>query len=285
MFAALVTAVVLAAAPQPPPWLTRALWDRESIPQASKVTWTERLPGFETSELEATLDGLVVDRLQLVRVDPKRFRFTVHNEPAQPLTVTEWQRALGAVAVVNGSYYLMDNTPETPLRTFGKRLGPAAYSSRHGAFVADARGAGVVDLAGKRVDDVIAAFPHAMVSYPLLLDESGVVRAQGNPTWLANRTFVGVDSDGKVLLGTTETGFFALRRFGQFLKRSPLRLRIALNLDGGPVACQAVNAGGFTRTLYGQWEANDSSGAVRVFWGYGDEQHWALPVVLAVLPR
>lgn len=285
MFVALVAATVLAAAPEQPRWLTRALWDRESIPQASTVTWTERLPGFETAELEASLDGLVVDRLQLVRVDPKRFRFAVHNEPTQPLTVTEWQRALGAVAVVNGSFYLTDNTPETPLRTHGQRLGPHSYASRHGAFVADSRGARVIDLAGKRVDDVIAAFPDAMVSYPLLLDERGVVRAQGNPTWLANRTFVAVDLDGKVLLGTTETGFFALRRFGQFLKQAPLRLRIALNLDGGPVACQAVNAGGFTRTLYGQWEANDSSGAVRVFWGYGEEQHWALPIVLAVLPR
>ena len=285
MLVALVAIATLAAAPEQPRWLTRALWDRESIPKASKVVWTERLPGFETGELEATLDELVVDRIQLVRVDPKRFRFAVHNAPAEPLTVDEWQRALGAVAVVNGSYYLMDNTPETPLRSSGRRLGPLAYASRHGAFVADSKGARVLDLAGKRVDEAIGAYPEAMVSYPLLLDEQGVVRAQGNPAWLANRTFVAVDQDGKVLLGTTETGFFALRRLGQFLKQGPLRLRIALNLDGGPVACQAVNAGGFTRTLYGQWEANDSSGAERVFWGFGEEQHWALPVVLAVMPR
>jgi hypothetical protein len=280
-----LTALLLFAAPTPPPWLTRALWDRETIPQASAVTWTERLPGFETAELEATLDGEVVDRFDLIRVDPKRFRFTVRNSPDEPLTVEAWQKKLGALAVVNGSFYLMDNTPETPLRSEGKRLGPASYGSKHGAFVAGPDGAAILDLKGKRVDEAISAFPNAMVSYPLLIDASGTVRAQGNPTWLANRTFVAVDLDGKILIGTTQTGFFALKRLGHFLKAAPLRIKTALNLDGGPVTCQAVNAGGFTRAFYGQWELNDSSGEVQVFWGYGEEQRWQLPVVLAVLPR
>ena len=284
MLAALAVVSAVALSQNPPPWLTRALWDRETVPTAGKVVWQERLPGFETAELDADLDGLRVDRLHLVRVDPRRYRFTVRNDPGAPATVEEWQERLGALAVVNGSFYLQDNTPETPLRSEGKRLGPTGYASRHGAFVAGA-GAAILDLAGRPLDPAIAAFPNAMVSYPLLVDTDGVVRAQGNPTWLANRTFVAIDHQGRVILGTTETGFFALRRFGRFLKAAPLGIKVALNLDGGPVACQVVAAGGFRKSIYGQWEANDSSGQVRVFWGYGPKQRWPLPVVLAVLPR
>ncbi|MBI3184719.1 MAG: phosphodiester glycosidase family protein [Myxococcales bacterium] len=276
--------LTLALSQVPPPWLTRALWDRESIPRAGEANWVQRLAGLETAELDAVLEGTVVDRLHLVRVDPRRFAFRVFHDAERPASVEGWLERLGAVAVVNGSFYLMDQTPETPVKAGGIRLGPSRYRSRHGAFVAgeDTR---IIDLRGREVDQALSDYSEAMVSYPLLIDRAGKVRASTNPTWLANRTFVATDAKGRVLLGTTETGFFALTRLGRFLRAAPLGLTAALNLDGGPVACQAVSAGEFRKVIYGQWETNDSTGEVRVFWGYGPPLRWPLPIALAVLPR
>jgi hypothetical protein len=268
-----------------PLWLTLSLADRETVPKATSPEWVRRVDGFETAEIDAVLNGIKVDHFHLIRADPAKVRFTVRNAPGGPMTADRWLDELHALAVVNGSFYKLDNTPETPVRSEGRNVGPAGWATRHGAFVAKDGFATILDLAGKSVDASISPFPNAMVSYPLLVDASGKVRAQGKPTWLANRTFVAVDSKGRILIGTTETGFFALTRLGKFLKAAPLDVKLALNLDGGPVACQAVRAGGYEKIFYGLWELNDSSGEETVYWGEGDRQKWQLPVVLAVLPQ
>jgi len=59
-----------------------------------------------------------------------------------------------------------------------------------------------------------------------------------------------VDDQGWVVIGTTAPAFF-----------SPLRLTVALNLDGGPVACQGIALGPVQLRQYGLWEiqAHDHS--------------------------
>src|SRR4029079_8672891 len=105
---------------------------------------------------------------------------------------------LSATAVVNGSYFLPDRTPQTPLRQDGRDVGPSVHSSRHGAFVADAeRGtATIVDLKGVELPFGLRPFPQAMVSYPLLLAPAGEHRVTTNTDGVASRTFVGVDAQG-----------------------------------------------------------------------------------------
>lgn len=278
-FVALVA--VLSAAP---PWQAIALSDPDTVPEPVAFAWTERLPGFETGVLPARLSGQIVDRIHFVRVDPARYSFEVRHDEVRPASIDAWQERLGALAVVNASFYRMDYSPETPMKAGGALLGPRWKKTRHGAFVARDGKADVVDLLGKDVQAEIAGYPDAAVSYPLLLDASGKVRAVRNPNWIASRTLVAVDAQGRILLGTTETGFFSLRRLGQFLKAAPLGLEVALNMDGGPPACMAVNAGGFKETLRGRWEGNDSSGTFQMFWG-AEEVDWPLPNVIAVVPR
>ena len=64
---------------------------------------------------------------------------------------------------------------------------------------------------------------------------------------LANRSFVAQDADGRILFGTTREAFFSLYRLASFLERSPLPATLALNFDGGPVACQGVAINAFRR--------------------------------------
>lgn len=279
--AAILTAGLCAA---PPPWLALALDDPDTVPAPVGPVWTERLPGFETGVLTARLAGQVVDRIHLVRVDPARYAFEARHDAARPASIDAWQERLGALAVVNASFYRMDYSPETPMKTAGAVLGPRWKKTRHGAFVAGEGTADVVDLLGKDVQAEIAPYDDAVVSYPLLLDAGGRVRAARNPNWIASRTVVAVDASGRVLLGTTETGFFSLQRLGAFLKASRLKVKVALNLDGGPPACMAVSAGGFKETVRGRWEGNDSTGSFQMFWGER-EVDWPLPNVIAVVAR
>jgi hypothetical protein len=68
-----------------------------------------------------------------------------------------------------------------------------------------------------------------------------------------------------------------------FLQQAPLGLRVALNLDGGPLACQGIQIGGFNRRVYGKWELQAQGSDLRLLtWPYGS---FAMPIVLSVLPK
>ena len=100
------------------------------------------------------------------------------------------------------------------------------------------------------------------MSYPLLLAADGSARVSADRRWLANRSFIGEDSAGRIVLGTTRDAFFSLESLARFLRAAPLDLRMALNLDGGPVACQYVALGSVRRSACGQWETSVRDGVV-----------------------
>jgi hypothetical protein len=123
-----------------------------------------------------------------------------------------------------------------------------------------------------------------MVSYPLLVGP-GQSRVQSDRRWLANRTFVGQDSAGRIIIGTTKEAFFSLDRLAAFLKQSPLDLDLALNLDGGPLACQGISIKTFKRDFCGEWETATDGNQIRLLRPLIGNRRWGLPIVLAVLPK
>ena len=127
---------------------------------------------------------------------------------------------------------------------------------------------------------------HAMVSYPLLIGADGQSRSKGNPRWLANRSFIAEDDAGRIILGTTRDAFFSLDRLAAFLRAAPLGLKLALNLDGGPIACQAIAFKEFRRDVCGKWEMATEGNDLKLLTPLlGGKRRWALPIVLAVVPR
>ncbi len=250
--------------------------------QAGDFSWQLVSPGFEVGELPVLVDGEEVDRILLTRIDPARFRFVVRNAQTGDNGLQEWMTKLGAVAVINGSYYNHDGTPNTPLVSDGVLMGPSSYNATHGAFVVSSSGVEIRDLAHADWRIALRGADDAMVSYPMLVSgipEEHVIK----PTrWLANRSFVGVDESGKVILGTTKDAFFSLARLGAFLRTAPLGLTSALNLDGGPVACQGVSVGDYRRDFCGRWETRENGGQLKLLhWPFGR----ALPIVLAAVPK
>jgi phosphodiester glycosidase len=250
---------------------------------AGQFAWREITPGFEAAELPVIAGGAEVDRILLARVDPARFRFEIRNSAAGDKDLDQWMAALGAALVINGSYYSRYGTPDTPFVSAGTLLGPRDYDARAGAFVAAARFTGIRDLRQEDWHAALRGADNAMVSYPLLVAEGRAHKLATSSRWLANRSFVGQDRNGWIVLGTTSDAFFPLDRFAEFLGQAPLGLTLALNLDGGPVACQGIALAGFERRTHGKWEIQvDGNDAKLLTWPYGTV---AMPIVLAVFPK
>ena len=231
------------------------------------------------------LGGKEVDRLLLARIDPGRFRLEIHNRPAGDREPLDWLRELGAAFVINSSYFGRKGEPDTPLKSRGVLLGPAQYDARHGAFVASADAAGVRDLANEDWRDAFTRVDDAMVSYPMLIGADGKARFNADEHWLANRSFVGEDRDGRIVLGTSADAFFSLNRFAAFLRAAPLDLKLVLNLDGGPVACQGIVLNGYTRDFCGFGETTVHDGTLKRLASVIPGRRWGLPIVLVAMPR
>jgi hypothetical protein len=272
-----------------PRWLVLALDDPRGAVTPSDFVWIERAPGLDTTEIAIDLAGERVDSIALVRIDPAQYRLSVHWDATGSRSVDVWQRELGAAVVINGSYFEPDRSPSTPLRIAGSPVGPMDYTSIHGALVIDDGAVDIVDLRGRDVATELARHREAMVSYPLLVDPSGRSRAAGNDDWFANRVFVALDTSGRIVIGTTRTGFFSLRRLGDTLARADrLSLRVALNLDGGPIASQIVSVPGYSRTVLGDAEVTGGHDLLRLAYQsirHASGQQIGLPIVLAVRAR
>lgn len=259
---------------------------RNQIPEAASgsFAWSEPEPGFEVAEMPVIADGREVDRILLNRIDPKRFRFIVRNAIGRD--IDEWERALpDDVLIVNGSYFDMKGGPDTPVISEAHALGPQSYDAKAGAFADFDGKARLFDLKGKDWRQTISQARNAMVSYPMLIGEDGNPRVGAESRWLSNRTFLAQDGVGRIIVGTTRDAFFSLARLGSFLKQAPLDLRLALNLDGGPIACQSVRLKGFSRKFYAQWESQYRDGQALLLRTVVPQSHWAMPMAVTVERR
>jgi hypothetical protein len=263
-----------------------ALSDRTVSATPGTFEWRSIAPGFDVGELPVLATGLEVDRIMLSRVDPSRFRFIVRTSPGNR-SLPEWMDELGAALVINGSYFTRDGSPDTPLVSAGVLLGPRGYQAKHGAFVASSAATQIHDLANGDWRAALRGADEAMVSFPLLITSDGAPRITANWRWLANRSFVGQDRAGRIVLGTTVDAFFSLERLAGFLRTAPLDLTLALNLDGGPVASQGVALNGFRRSTCGQWELAARDNQLRLLTPMFAPRTrcWEMPIVLAAVPR
>lgn len=267
------------------PWLSPAMrlaLGEAPVAEPGGVAWRAVETGFEIADLEARVNGQVVDRIRLVRIDPALFRFEVKTAFRGDTTMDDWMTSLHPVMVVNGSYSDRHGRAATPLIGGGILQGPGDYDARAGAFISREGSVSVLDLRAVDYRTAFTGASDAMVSFPLLIAD-GRTHVEHPSQWLANRSFVGQDDEGHVIIGTTDDAFFTLDRFARFLLDSPLELTTALNLDGGPVASQAVSLNGFERRVHGRWEAQVQRDQVKLLvWPYGSV---AMPVALMVHRR
>ncbi len=278
----------------PTPWLTMqaddprlpvpiqwALGGKPPEAASGALAWREIEPGLEVSEMPVIARGRRVDSILLTRIDTAKFDFELRNEAAGDRNLAGWMRALKPVVLINGSYFSPRGQPDTPLLTVGVLVSRRNNPPAQGAFVSGHGGAEVQALPNGDWPRAFQGADNALATYPLLIGPDGYNTGIKESHWVANRSFVGEDGNGRIILGTTTGAFFSLARFAAFLYSTPLGLKMALNLDGGPVACQAVETPAYHRRFCGEWEIRDRGGLFKVL--KMPPGSWIpLPVVLAV---
>lgn len=297
--ARMIGSLLWAPAPAWAPWTPRPMRLGRLRPppkaEPGPLVWRTLRAGFEVADLNVMVGTEPIDRIRLVRLEPSRFRFAIRNDPSRRHTLRGWMRDMpDAALVINGAYYVPSGAPATPTLIDGVSRGATKVYRRdgglfytHGAFIASAAGAvEVVDIKGRNWKDVFAGQDQAFVSFPLLVAAGAPGRANES-SWVANRTFVAQDRQGRLIFGVTETGFFTLKRLGEFLSAAPLDIVTALALDGGPLTGQGVAVGDYRSLFSGRFELKTTKGPLNIpimrMTAPGLEA--PLPIVIAAFPR
>jgi hypothetical protein len=199
--------------------------------------WEMLRPGLERRTMAVRgADGLVLESLFILRLDPVVFRFAVaYQAQAQPLEA--WMAGSGALIALNGGYYRAEGETLIPTGLTivnGESIGES-YGDFAGMLAVSEAGASLRWLAQSPYDPA-EGLTSALQSFPLLVKPGGEV---GFPAELedyqaARRTVIAQDRAGNFLLMVAPRGYFTLRQLSVFLVQSDLDLDIALNLDGGP---------------------------------------------------
>ncbi len=251
-----------------------------------KYEWVNLAEGYQRAKMPVLVNGKEIDTIFLNRIDPKLYGFEVFNEYEGKTGIDEWEKKLPEkIFITNGSYYDVKGKPDTPFISRNQYLGPKEYNAKAGAFVVKNGKAEIIDLRNKDWKQELTGASNAMVSYPLLIGEDGQTHVNVKSKWLANRTFVAIDNEGYVVIGNTKDAFFSLSSLAEFLKTSNLGLKIALNLDGGPIACNSLRIGNVHEKNYAKWEAQVDGNDVRLLTWPRKEATWAMPVVITVAKK
>lgn len=212
--------------------------------------------------------------IAVLRLDPSSVRLRVHHfsrDPdGAPLSIVEWQRHTGALAVFNAGQYYPDLSYMGLLVCDGvrvsKRLHPEFKGALVAAPVAPSSGhepaARILDLDHDPLDPASPGWRQVAQSF-MLFDRGGQPRIRKTDL-VANRTVVGQDSKGRILVITSEGGY-TLWDFARLLQKSALDLSHAMAMDGGYEAELCVNVPPFHYASFGRWQgkgdAPDAPGA------------------------
>lgn len=243
--------------------------------------WQAMGRGLAFTQVDVLKDGVVVEGLAVVKIDPASNAFRVFH--GAPRAITAWQEELQAPVVFNGSYYKRDGRPCGLVIADGKPIGPAGNRQMRGMFVAEPKGmspdlprATILDLLTTAIDPQKLPWTQGVQSFPLLLDSKGKIRVRDSEK-RSHRTVIAMDRNGNILVFNTSNRFFTLFGMAEFLKASKFDIDSALNLDGGTEAQLFIKTKDFKFYSPPSWE--NSIGNII------DQQKFWLPTVVGVFPR
>jgi len=252
--------------------------------QSPGLTWRQLAQGLEFSRWPIQSGTRNLDTLIILRLQPDLWSFKVFYNPT-PKTIQEWQTAIHAPIICNGGYFQENFKPAGRILVNGVSVGPLKNSSMKGMFLAEPKKgfeqlpkARLIDLKEEDSEETVSKYDQGIQSFPILLDPRGQVRV--NPSsFQANRTVIAQDRQGNILVLITEKPFFTLYELGQYLKKMPLSLIFALNLDGGNRTQLSVQVKDFSYRYAGQ---EGTPEAALLFFPDGIAK---LPSVIGIFPR
>lgn len=201
--------------------------------------WTVLQPGLERRFLKIYNDqDQHIESLYMWRLDQNYFRLDVAYHD-RPQSLESWQRETGALLVVNGGFYSVENETYFPngLTIVDGMPSGSSYESFGGMLAIGEWGAELRWLVEKPYDPGEPLLA-ALQSFPVLVKPGGQLGfpKQYEDNVQARRTVIGQDREGRILFLIAPRGYFTLHRLSVYLTESDLNLDIAINLDGGPSA-------------------------------------------------
>lgn len=198
--------------------------------------WELLQPGLERRIVNLFNDtGNHVEQIYLLRLDPSNYQFDVAYRD-QPQTLAQWQTETGALIVLNGGYFRVDDEKYIPngLTIIGGQVMGSSFGDFAGMFAVTPGGPELRWLAQQpyNPNEPLLA---ALQSFPLLVKPGGVVGfpAENEDNKHARRTVIAQDKNGRILLLVTAKTHFTLYQLSVYLANSDLDVDIAINLDGG----------------------------------------------------
>jgi hypothetical protein len=239
LLACLLTACLPPATPAPTPVVPTPLPTPlpSPTPDPTDSGWVRLSPGLEQRLIDLYEEGVQVDHLLLVRLDPAAFRFEVAYTPDRPLLLEDWQIQTGAMLVVNGGYFRIEEQRYLPagLLVVDEQFYGESYTGFGGMFAVTPWEIQLRSLSEWPVQPGESLL-YALQSFPVLVKPGGVL---GFPVEYedgirARRTVIGRDRSGRLVFLVASRSYFTLHMLSLYLLGSDLDLDIALNLDGGP---------------------------------------------------
>ncbi|HET9963380.1 MAG TPA: phosphodiester glycosidase family protein [Nitrospiraceae bacterium] len=205
----------------------------------SEVGWETLASGlavtlWNPAEVCPDVPGLV-----MLRIDPERFRFSVHQYREVgvpvPLTIQEWQRRTDAYVVFNAGLFREDYSYLGLLYKEGRPLGGRRHHTWQGLFVAEPadrslRKARVLDLAFDQFPEEAPPYREAAQSL-MLLDRTGKLRVKDSGK-RAYQTVVGESGEGAILV-IKSVAAVSLHQLADCLRNQFPSIRQAMAMDGG----------------------------------------------------
>lgn len=243
-----------------------------TIAVVGAVLVTQRVRGPQWRALEPGLEFTTIHggpycrrgsaNIAVLRVDPRRFRIGVRHFSTgtgeTPPGALDWLRSSGALAVFNAGQYYPDLSYMGLLVSGGKVVSKRRHPEYQAALVAEPADGGmqahVLDLTDERIE--LPAWREVAQSF-MLFDRSGELRVRRTDR-VANRTIVGEDPHGRLLVVTTEGGY-KLWELAELLRGGPLEITHAMCMDGGAEAKLLVRTDRFHYASSGPWNGDDAS--------------------------
>jgi uncharacterized protein YigE (DUF2233 family) len=189
--------------------------------------WESLGEGMERMEFVSAEDTNVL----LYRFSPTAYRVGVEVS-SEPKRLKSWAAELeGETLVMNGFYFLEDNTPAGLLIADGQPLHAQEFDADKSGVIRLDPDFAILDTDEETFSDtgVLAAGQ----SYPFLL-KHGQLSIQEDSGLVARRTFLGTDQDGLIYAGIVWKDHVSLFDLAGVLQEIEVSWDHVLNLDGGP---------------------------------------------------
>jgi exopolysaccharide biosynthesis protein len=206
----------------------------DGVPVASieyDNTWRPLKPGLDYALVRGRV-GRRDELLVVLRADAARLPIRVRYDKDRPRLVREWFDQEQADAVINANFFLDDKSTAGLLIANGAPFG-ASYRG-FGGMLSIRNGQVSVQWLRNTPYQPDPAIEQAVQGAPMLVLEGRVVPGITDNGERNRRSFAGVDRNGWMVIGVSQTASWSLTDLATFLSSARLlNVRNAVNLDGG----------------------------------------------------